>query len=196
MGSSRTRARTCVLCIGRWILNHCATREVPPQNFFEEKRSPNHQVSNLAFSIYPSLFHMFHNQLPSSVDSTCVICPTPFCISTALFQFFIILDLWCDPGILTGLPTSCLFYPQPIVYTAAGQLPFFQASETCLQQRSPCTTAQDLYNFTWSCRSFLSSCCPLYTLYAPNQTSCLATAPDGVPWEADSEAEVSGQNVY
>ena len=28
MGSSRTRAWTCVPCIGRWILNHCATREV------------------------------------------------------------------------------------------------------------------------------------------------------------------------
>ena len=29
MGSSWTRARTRVLCIGRWILNHCATREAP-----------------------------------------------------------------------------------------------------------------------------------------------------------------------
>ena len=29
VGSSRTRARTRVPCIGRWILNHCATREVP-----------------------------------------------------------------------------------------------------------------------------------------------------------------------
>ena len=28
MGSSRSRARTCVPCIGRWILNHCTTREV------------------------------------------------------------------------------------------------------------------------------------------------------------------------
>ena len=28
-GSSWTRARTRVPCIGRWILNHCATREVP-----------------------------------------------------------------------------------------------------------------------------------------------------------------------
>ena len=27
MGSSQTRARTHVPCIGRWILNHCATRE-------------------------------------------------------------------------------------------------------------------------------------------------------------------------
>ena len=33
VGSSRTRARTCVPCIGRWILNHCATREVPPSAF-------------------------------------------------------------------------------------------------------------------------------------------------------------------
>ena len=29
MGSSRTRARTHVPCIGRQILNHCATREIP-----------------------------------------------------------------------------------------------------------------------------------------------------------------------
>ena len=29
VGSSRTRAQTCVPCIGRWILNHCATREAP-----------------------------------------------------------------------------------------------------------------------------------------------------------------------
>ena len=29
VGSSRTRARTRVPCIGRWVLNHCATREVP-----------------------------------------------------------------------------------------------------------------------------------------------------------------------
>ena len=28
VGSSRTRARTCVPCIGRWILNQCTTREV------------------------------------------------------------------------------------------------------------------------------------------------------------------------
>ena len=27
VGSSRTRARTRVPCISRWILNHCATRE-------------------------------------------------------------------------------------------------------------------------------------------------------------------------
>ena len=30
VGSSQTRARTRVPCIARWILNLCATREVPP----------------------------------------------------------------------------------------------------------------------------------------------------------------------
>ena len=29
VGSSWTRDWTCVPCIGRWILNHCATREAP-----------------------------------------------------------------------------------------------------------------------------------------------------------------------
>ena len=29
VGSSRTRARTRVPCIDRWILNHCTTREAP-----------------------------------------------------------------------------------------------------------------------------------------------------------------------
>ena len=34
VGSSQTRARTCVPCIGRQILNHCATREAPSTVFF------------------------------------------------------------------------------------------------------------------------------------------------------------------
>ena len=36
MGSSRTRARTRVACIGRRILNHCATREALCVLFFDE----------------------------------------------------------------------------------------------------------------------------------------------------------------
>ena len=36
VGSSQTRARTRVPCIGRWILNHCATREVPRKCLFLE----------------------------------------------------------------------------------------------------------------------------------------------------------------
>ena len=34
VGSSQTRARTRVPCIGRQILNHCATREAPVFFFF------------------------------------------------------------------------------------------------------------------------------------------------------------------
>ena len=36
VGSSRSRARAHVPCIGRRILNHCATREALYQNFKEE----------------------------------------------------------------------------------------------------------------------------------------------------------------
>ena len=35
VGSSRTRARTRVPCIGRWILDHCATREARPSDAFK-----------------------------------------------------------------------------------------------------------------------------------------------------------------
>ena len=35
VGSSRTRDQTCVPCIGRWILNHCATRDVWTLNKFQ-----------------------------------------------------------------------------------------------------------------------------------------------------------------
>ena len=34
VGSSQTRARTCVPCISRQILNHCATREAPNSKFY------------------------------------------------------------------------------------------------------------------------------------------------------------------
>ena len=35
VGSSRTRDRTCVSCIGRWILNHCTAREIPGPQFLK-----------------------------------------------------------------------------------------------------------------------------------------------------------------
>ena len=37
VGSSQTRARTRVPCIGRQILNHCATREVQKKRFYISK---------------------------------------------------------------------------------------------------------------------------------------------------------------
>ena len=39
VGSSQTRARTRVPCIGRQILNHCATREAPLLLFFKSWKS-------------------------------------------------------------------------------------------------------------------------------------------------------------
>ena len=38
VGSSRTRAQTCVPCIGRQILNHCTTKEVPSLHFCLSER--------------------------------------------------------------------------------------------------------------------------------------------------------------
>ena len=38
VGSSQTRARTRVPCIGRQTLNHCATREAPPLPIFNHSR--------------------------------------------------------------------------------------------------------------------------------------------------------------
>ena len=35
VGSSQTRAQTRVPCIGRQILNHCATREAPKPSFYQ-----------------------------------------------------------------------------------------------------------------------------------------------------------------
>ena len=36
VGSSQTRARTRVSCIGRQILNHCATREAQKKKYFKQ----------------------------------------------------------------------------------------------------------------------------------------------------------------
>ena len=36
VGSSQTRDQTCVPCIGKWILNHCTSREVPGLNLSKE----------------------------------------------------------------------------------------------------------------------------------------------------------------
>ena len=62
--SSQTRARTRVPCIGRRILNHCATRKVPPPFFFYHKRE--HVISGyiprngIAGSYGSSIFNFYH----------------------------------------------------------------------------------------------------------------------------------------
>ena len=37
MGSSRTRDQARAPCIGRWILNNCATKEAPPRFLYIKK---------------------------------------------------------------------------------------------------------------------------------------------------------------
>ena len=44
VGSSQTRARTRVPCLGRQILNHCATREAPVSRFFDDGHSDRYEV--------------------------------------------------------------------------------------------------------------------------------------------------------
>ena len=48
VGSSQTRARTCVPCIGRQILNHCATREALKWPLFENHCPKGKLTPNLA----------------------------------------------------------------------------------------------------------------------------------------------------
>ena len=45
VGSSQTRARTRVPCIGRQILNHCATREAPQSTFIVVSINGSSKVS-------------------------------------------------------------------------------------------------------------------------------------------------------
>ena len=53
VGSSWPRARTCVPCIGRRIVNHCATREALPHLFAEE----NIRVSGKDVTPYQAKSH-------------------------------------------------------------------------------------------------------------------------------------------
>ena len=60
VGSSRTRARTQVPCTGRWILNHCATREVPPHSSL----SPQFDMQRITLEeLKHILYHAFRDHL-------------------------------------------------------------------------------------------------------------------------------------
>ena len=63
VGSSRTRAQTRVPYISRWILNHCATREAPPENL-----DKNHDWTLPSACYKPGLL----NHLPDSAVNRCV----------------------------------------------------------------------------------------------------------------------------
>ena len=57
VGSSQTRARTRVPCIGRQILNHCATREAP--SYFLELINQGYLKSPADSSVFESFVRLF-----------------------------------------------------------------------------------------------------------------------------------------
>ena len=71
VGSSRTRDRTCVSCIGRWTPNHCATREVPFLQFLSKnKRHFSFSPRTLLNNIFTVLFYYllpFFRQIHNSI---------------------------------------------------------------------------------------------------------------------------------
>ena len=52
VGSSRTRARIRVPCTGRWILNHCATREVPQILVLNNSREQRGKLYILCYTLW------------------------------------------------------------------------------------------------------------------------------------------------
>ena len=95
MGSSRTRAQTCVPCIGRRILNHCATREVQfPSCYLLQTTCCEHPSAHLL-----SLVRM--SPVCSSVENTRVFCPCAPCGSQSLVCSVVTL------GHVLLLATSC-----------------------------------------------------------------------------------------
>ena len=65
VGSSWTRDRTHVPCIGRWILNHWTTREVPSLQFFVLKFSNYRNMKGIIWWIHIHL-HLDSSAIMSS----------------------------------------------------------------------------------------------------------------------------------
>ena len=93
MGSSRTRARTHVPCIGRQILYHCTTREVPVDFSYE------------AFIVLRS-FPSTPSSLSVFIMKMCWILSNAFLASIEMFTlvFSFILLMWC---------ITLIFYVKP-----------------------------------------------------------------------------------
>ena len=80
VGSSQTRARTRVPCIGRQILNHCATREAPEPPFKAQIASHS-EASNLQWLPIPNPLTWAHKALLdlASTSLTLVLYYPPPC---------------------------------------------------------------------------------------------------------------------
>ena len=75
MGSSRTRDRTCVPCIGRRLLNHCATREAPrfviviAIQIFNTVLFFNHPNTSVFVDVIPFLIKSFMHPIWPSLQT-------------------------------------------------------------------------------------------------------------------------------
>ena len=105
VGSSRTRDWTCVSCIGRWILDHWATREARPVLSFM-KSSVQFSHSVVSDSLQPHESQHARPPCPS---------PTPGVRSNSCP-----LSRWCHPPISSSVApfSSC-----PQFFPASGSFP-------------------------------------------------------------------------
>ena len=62
VGSSRTRAGTRVPCIGRWTLNHCATREALKLILKINETISNLMLIMLIFYIFSNIYFYYINE--------------------------------------------------------------------------------------------------------------------------------------
>ena len=130
MGSSWTRDQTHVPCIGRWILNHCATREVPlPWSFDSPPASLFFcPILLLGASHSRSLSFLFpFLSLFLSSGSSCI--SIPISLSASPVSGFLSLSLW-----VLQLPAHQA-YVMPISLLPKGQ--DTKSSIVCLSPKHP-----------------------------------------------------------
>ena len=110
VGSSQTRAETRVPCIGRQILNHCATREAPPV-LLSHVPIVNAQIHQATLSTFALV--MYFSLLRS--DSKSIIGPSFSLLSSffkkfILFLFLAALGLHCCARALSGCAERGLLF--------------------------------------------------------------------------------------
>ena len=127
MESSQTRDRIHVLCVGRWILIHCATREAPTESimfsivFFkrlnEEMKSQHivcYQV--LSFSLGPSLL------CPASASAQLRLGPCPCSLSLDILLQRI---KWPVPSCQSSVSSNVISSEKPSLTTILAYQPIY-----------------------------------------------------------------------
>ena len=97
VGSSQTRARTCVPYVGRWILNHCATREVPIMAFVNVLQLDKSKIFSIII-LFASQQHWTAVTTLSETLSSLGACIHP--LSLLLFSWFICYIISCTFPVL------------------------------------------------------------------------------------------------